>query len=134
MKTTIVIIRHAEKLHWEGGKEPEINAKAEFVDSHKLSPKGYERSLALVGYFLYRKEMAGLFEERQLSTLIAQDVDGDTGFGKSERPLETITPLLKYESSLNYVQDPLELRLFTKTQLSAVSKMILRGVCKFVNL
>jgi hypothetical protein len=124
MKTTVIIIRHAEKLDWEGGREPEFRAKDSFVDNHKLSPKGYERSLALVGYFLYRKEMVETFKARMLTTLIAQDVDFEKGFGKSERPKETLWPLLKNEIGKDHLQDPLELRLFTKTQISSVSKLI----------
>ena len=60
MKTTVILIRHAEKLEWIYGLEPSAQAREEYQDNHKLSPKGYERAHALVGYFTSRKEMVDL--------------------------------------------------------------------------
>lgn len=78
--TTVIIIRHAEKLDWRGGTEPSAESRAAYVDNHKLSPKGYERAHALVGYFTNRREMVEILEKRPLACIIAQDVDFESGW------------------------------------------------------
>ncbi|KAJ3415140.1 hypothetical protein HDV05_005420 [Chytridiales sp. JEL 0842] len=92
----IILIRHGEKLEWPQGKPPTdlSTAKALFIDHHRLSAKGVERSYALVGYFARRKEMVELFERQPLAAVIAQGVDS-SGPGKSERPRLTVEPFFK---------------------------------------
>ncbi|KAJ3306224.1 hypothetical protein HDV03_000144 [Kappamyces sp. JEL0829] len=126
-ETTVVIIRHAEKLEWHQGQEPSADHRAAYVDNHKLSPKGYERAAALPAYFLKRKEMADILARRPLGLVIAQDVDFQAGWGMSERPRETIWPLMQHSPSdqdAALIHSPLELRLFTKSQLQHVSQVI----------
>jgi hypothetical protein len=134
MTQTIILIRHAEKIEWEKGLLPSSEHRNLYVDNHKLSAKGYERAQALVGYFLNRKEMVDLLAKRPLSCIIAQDVDQEEGWGRSERPLETIwyldstlklfRPLLQYSNSNSLIQNPLELRLFTKSQVSQIPLLL----------
>lgn len=72
-KTTVIIIRHGEKLAWKEGCIPD--PAAEYKDDHHLSAKvmvylliaGYERAQALVGYFGWREEMRRVFEQRELA-------------------------------------------------------------------
>ena len=101
--TTIIIIRHGEKLEWPGGLAPPPSVKMSYQDNHLLSVKGYERAHALAGYFIHRKEMVELYQQRPLTTIISQDNDtSPTGKGKSIRPRETIWPLLNQDPA-NYV-------------------------------
>ncbi|KAJ3106902.1 hypothetical protein HDU97_005389 [Phlyctochytrium planicorne] len=89
---TIILIRHAEKLTWSNGLQPEKSAKALYIDNHILSAKGFERSHALAGYFLHRQEMQSILARSPLAAIIAQGVD-ESGKGKSERPRQTVEPL-----------------------------------------
>ncbi|KAJ3274251.1 hypothetical protein HDV01_003324 [Terramyces sp. JEL0728] len=128
MGTQIFIIRHAEKLEWKNGREPAVGAKEVYVDNHLLSPKGYERAHALAGYFQNRGEIVEILKSNPLSLLIAQDVDiGDAAWGKSERPRETIWPLLQSDAQKDYIQTPMEFMLFTKKQVSSVVELIQSG-------
>jgi hypothetical protein len=90
---TIILIRHAEKLSWKHGEEP--IGKAEYVDNHELSIKGFERANAYASYFLNRKEIANLLKQHPLTGIFAQDVDEDKGkgWGQSRRPIQTVMPL-----------------------------------------
>ncbi|KAJ3254351.1 hypothetical protein HK103_007233 [Boothiomyces macroporosus] len=136
MGTQVFIIRHAEKLEWKNGREPSLAAKELYVDNHLLSPKGmmaflisgYERAHALVGYFQNRGEIVEVLKNNPLSLLIAQDVDvGDDAWGRSERPRETIWPLLHSDAQKDYIQTPMEFMLFTKKQVQSVAKLIKSG-------
>lgn len=130
-RTTVLLIRHAEKLEWNSGLEPSAGVREAYEDNHKLSPKGYERSHALVGYFTSRKEMVELMKKRPLSLIIAQDVDTETGFGKSDRPRETIWPLMNYQKenctndNRGNIADLLELRLLRKNEWKMVKEICL---------
>ncbi|KAJ3070783.1 hypothetical protein HDU99_002600 [Rhizoclosmatium hyalinum] len=95
---TFILIRHAEKLTWPTGTPPSHDAKAFYIDDHQLSGKGLERSHALVGYFLHRKEMLELYESAPLAAIVCQAVNPN-GKGKSERPKQTIYPLYEHLSS-----------------------------------
>ena len=128
-RTTVILIRHAEKLEWTNGQEPSVGAREAYIDNHKLSPKGYERSHALVGYFTSRKEIVELLQDRPLSLIIAQDIDTEAGFGKSDRPRETIWPLMNYQKEnctnedRSNMADLLELRLLTKSNWKMVQEI-----------
>lgn len=87
--TTILLLRHAEKLHWPSGLAPKIS-KSDFVDNHLLSGKGCERAHALVGYFLHRAEMKELFSLFPLKAVIAQDVDDIENWGRSLRVINIL--------------------------------------------
>ncbi|KAI8924368.1 ribosome 60S biogenesis N-terminal-domain-containing protein [Entophlyctis helioformis] len=94
--TTVILIRHAEKLPWTQGLQPGSGVKDSYVDNHLLSAKGYERAQALTGYFLFRKEMQDLFARRPLAAVAAQAVDTSADpWGRSRRPLETVEPLVQ---------------------------------------
>ncbi|TPX58580.1 hypothetical protein PhCBS80983_g03056 [Powellomyces hirtus] len=95
LQTTVIIIRHAEKLPWDRGLTPHKDVKAAYIDNHVLSAKGYERAQAFVAYFQCRQEMAALLRARPWGAVIAQDVDSEGGWGKSERPRETVDPLMR---------------------------------------
>ncbi|KAI8827171.1 uncharacterized protein EV422DRAFT_512913 [Fimicolochytrium jonesii] len=95
--TTILLIRHAEKLPWHSGLKPSSDIKAAYIDNHILSTKGYERAQALVPYFHRRSEITSLVAERPWGGIIAQAVDDIDGFGKSERPKETVLPFAESE-------------------------------------
>lgn len=132
--TTVIVIRHAEKLEWKGGCEPTEEERECYVDNHVLSPKGYERSHALVGYFTDRAEMKNLFSKRPLAALIAQGVDsGSDAWGKSCRPKETVLPLaLALETHSKQRQriecaNSVPLLEFTKKEFRKMIDMILGG-------
>jgi hypothetical protein len=97
----VILIRHGEKIEWPYGAPPADmkEAKASYIDNHKLSTKGVERSYSLIGYFARREEMVSIFERQPLGAIIAQGVDhgkdGNPGKGKSERPRMTVEPLMK---------------------------------------
>ncbi len=93
--TTVILIRHAEKLAWVNGEEPTKKEKKKFVDDGMPSDKGFERSDALVSYFLKRDEMQRIFEKRPLAGLVAQDSDPTGKSAKSMRPKLTLVPLSK---------------------------------------
>jgi hypothetical protein len=119
----VIFIRHAEKLEWEKGLEPTESIRANYIDNHLLSPKGYERANALVGYFTNRKEMLNLYHNNPLSACVAQDVD--TQWGKSERPKETIWPLIQATISSNdSIAPKLELHLFTKSKVDEMIALL----------
>ncbi|KAJ3060065.1 hypothetical protein HDU98_003914 [Podochytrium sp. JEL0797] len=90
---TFILIRHAEKLTWDHGAAPGSQAKLMYIDDHQLSSKGLERSHALVGYFLHRKEILDIYAANgPLAAIVCQGVNA-SGKGKSERPKQTIYPL-----------------------------------------
>ncbi|KAJ3299986.1 hypothetical protein HK104_005479 [Borealophlyctis nickersoniae] len=94
LETTVILLRHAEKLPWHQGLAPRKEIKATYVDDHVLSCKGQERAHALVGYFNHREEMQSIFRAAPLAAIIAQDVDTTpTPWGRSERPKQTVAPL-----------------------------------------
>ena len=133
--TTIIIIRHAEKLEWVQGMMP--NAQASYIDNHLLSGKGMERAHALSGYFMNRREILDLYEINPLTTIIAQD-DDPLGKGKSLRPRETIWPLLHQDPNLychdqasilklqKLVQTPFQLFLYTKQKYKTMLESLKR--------
>ena len=130
-KTNIILLRHAEKLEWDQGIEPCAEAREAYIDNHKLSPKGYERSHALVGYFTSRMEMVELMRTRPLALVIAQDIDTSSqAWGKSDRPRETIWPLIQYQrenctnENRSNISPNLELRLLTKSQAQMIKEII----------
>ncbi|KAJ3005150.1 hypothetical protein HKX48_000844 [Thoreauomyces humboldtii] len=120
--TTVIIIRHAEKLTWEAGLAPSKELKAAYIDNHLLSTKGYERAGALVAYFLCREEMARLTRARPWGAVIAQDVDNVGGWGKSERPRETVDPLMRSPS-----MKQVPFILYTKGDLNYLVSSLLGG-------
>ena len=127
----IILIRHAEKLEWDHGIEPSVEVREAYVDNHKLSPKGYERSYALVGYFTSRIEMVELMKERPLALVISQDIDTSSeAWGKSDRPRETIWPLMQYQrenctnENRSNISPNLELRLLTKSQFKMIKDIV----------
>lgn len=93
--TTVVIIRHAEKVTWPGGLQPTNEIIANYIDNHVLSTKGQERAHALVPYFTQRDDLKEIFRRRPLAALICQDADRSGGPGKSIRCKETLIPLSK---------------------------------------
>lgn len=90
--TTVILIRHGEKLEWLHGTPPTAEIVSNYVDDHILSGKGCERAHALVAYFLNRKEMQKIFKDRPLAALVVQESD-ENGPGRSRRPKETLIPL-----------------------------------------
>ncbi|KAL2918522.1 hypothetical protein HK105_201923 [Polyrhizophydium stewartii] len=125
--TTVILIRHAEKLTWNRGQVPGEDAKALYVDNHLLSAKGYERAQALVGYFLNRAEVVELQERRPLGAVIAQAVDsGPDGWGRSRRPLETVEPLVRAWNAQPNAR-PLPLLEFCKKDWQALLEAIKGG-------
>ncbi|KAI8902782.1 hypothetical protein BC833DRAFT_616314 [Globomyces pollinis-pini] len=130
MPTIIFLIRHAEKLNWIDNLPPNDQLKKNYIDNHLLSNKGYERAAALVPYFYNRPEILSLLSNHNLACICAQDVDNSKDpWGRSERPRETIWPLLQYQpdSKLNHINSPLELKLFTKNQLNSLISLIKSG-------
>jgi hypothetical protein len=113
----VIFIRHAEKLEWAQGFQPSEEIKANYIDNHLLSPKGYERAHALIGYFQHRQEMLEIYKENPLTTCIAQDVDTETNWGKSERPKDTILPLILSEPKHPSIASKLEFQLYTKAKV-----------------
>lgn len=93
--TTVILIRHIEKLNWAKGEQPSKEVEKEFVDNHYPSDKGYERADALVSYFTKRDEMQALFAKRPLTGLVAQDADPTGKSAQSLRPKLTLIPLSK---------------------------------------
>ena len=69
--------------------------------------------------------MVTIYEKNPLTCLIAQDIDQDQGWGKSERPRETIWPLLQATTDLPNISNPLQLRLYTKSQLRKMTQEVL---------
>ncbi|KAJ3035266.1 hypothetical protein HDV00_004126 [Rhizophlyctis rosea] len=123
LQTTVIIIRHAEKLPWHQGLAPAQSVKAAYIDNHVLSSKGQERAWALVGYFTHREEMTSLFSTHPLAALIAQEVDtSPSAWGRSERPKQTIAPLASVLSSKSL---SLEYITRTKSQMNTVISDIL---------
>ncbi|KAI8836817.1 hypothetical protein BJ741DRAFT_605272 [Chytriomyces cf. hyalinus JEL632] len=94
----ILLIRHAEKLTWPSGNMPAAEASLYYEDDHQLSAKGFERSHALVGYFLHRKEILDIYARTPLAEIVYQGVDL-SGSGKSERPKQTVVPLMNAMAS-----------------------------------
>ncbi|KAJ3152415.1 hypothetical protein HDU86_005595 [Geranomyces michiganensis] len=124
--TTVLLIRHAEKLPWDSGLAPPKHIKAAYIDNHLLSCKGYERAQALVAYFTHRAEIAAVVGKRPWGAVFAQDVDLDEGWGKSERPRETVDPLMRSPqmSSIPFI-------LYKKSDASYMTSQILAG--KYAN-
>ncbi|KAI8585812.1 hypothetical protein BDZ88DRAFT_445182 [Geranomyces variabilis] len=120
--TTVLLIRHAEKLPWDSGLAPPKAVKAAYVDTHLLSCKGYERAQALVAYFQHRSEITALLDARPWGAVFAQDVDVDGGWGKSERPRETVDPLMR---SPHMSQTPFI--LYKKSDAAYMMRQILAG-------
>ena len=130
---TIILIRHAEKVHWTQGLEPSDADHESYVDNHLLSPRGCERAFALVGYFKHRQEMRSLFSQHPLALVMAQDVDtGPDPFGESQRPKQTLEPLVQALNARMDLEDgfhsgtqgmvahtgaKMEYRLFVKNQI-----------------
>ncbi|TPX34636.1 hypothetical protein SmJEL517_g02665 [Synchytrium microbalum] len=109
---TIILIRHAEKHHWDRGQNPSELSIATYQDDHHLSTKGYERAQALVAYFNHRQEIIDAIGNG-ITHIIAQAVDsGPDPFGQSERPVsaETVAP---FANSKN-----IPLTKYTKRQLT----------------
>ncbi|TPX65185.1 hypothetical protein SpCBS45565_g05358 [Spizellomyces sp. 'palustris'] len=123
--TTILLIRHAEKLPWSSGMAPTALQKSEYVDTHVLSPKGYERAQALAAYFLHREEILQLLERRPWGAVVAQNVDEVGGWGLSLRPKETVEPLAK---ALEPLKVPFH--LYTKSSLPSLVQLLRSGLYK----
>lgn len=123
--TSIILIRHAEKLPWEYGLTPEKIVAEKYIDDHSLSSKGFERATALIGYFLHRSEVIDSLRDYPLGALIAQDVDtSENPWGKSERPKQTIMPLY---NNLRNKNIPIDLLLYTKRNRRHLVEKIISG-------